>query len=131
MLNVRKKCPKCGCPAYSKQGAGRVKCKYCGCKYKLEIKKRETVKCPYCKSLNTTKDGFNSEGVQKFLCKDCGMHFRNTYKKIPRISEYTKQKVRLYKKGGFSNNFIAKMFKIDPKSVTNILKGESYLNESS
>lgn len=132
-----RKCPKCGCSAFSRQGsemvkyrgedelvrAERRKCKYCGCKYTFNPRQREQRECPYCKSTKTRKEGI-IEGGHKYKCNNCGKHFRDVYEKgkSPAISDYIKQKVRLYARGGFSQRFIANMFGIGATSVRRILK---------
>lgn len=132
------KCPKCGCPAYTKQGSEQVKykgfselvtterrkCKYCGCKYTVNPRKRENPPCPYCKSSHTRKIGFAKNGTRKYKCSVCNKYFQETYEssELHRISDYTKQKIKLYARGGFSMRFIAKMFSVGATSVKRILK---------
>lgn len=135
------KCPKCGCPAYKKQGFEQVKykgvselvtterrkCKYCGCKYTVNPRKRENPPCPYCKSSHTRKIGFAKNGTRKYKCPACNKYFQETYESgnLHRISDYTKQKIKLYARGGFSMRFIAKMFAVSPTHVKRILNGGS------
>ena len=130
------KCPNCGCSAYTKQGTELVKykgqeekvsserrmCKYCGYKYTVNPKDRQNPNCPYCASSNVRKEG-KIEGGHKYKCNQCGKHFRNVYEKgkSPVISDYIKQKVKLYHRGGFSNRFIAKMFGIGATTVARII----------
>lgn len=135
-MSERNKCPKCGCPAYTKQGQEyakykgqeepvlkfRRKCKYCGCKYTVNVKERENPKCPHCGSLKTRKNGFAKNGVRIYRCSECSKYFQSQYLKgePPSISEYKKTKIQLYLKGGFSDRFIAKMFNVGATSVARI-----------
>ena len=45
--------------------------------------------CPYCHSSEVVKNGYNSVGTPKFLCKECGRQFVEHPKKQP-ITEDTK-----------------------------------------
>lgn len=135
------KCPRCGCQAYTKQGSEQVKykgmsemvttqrrkCKYCGCKYTVNPRIRENPPCPYCKNQKTRKVGFAANGARKYMCPACNKNFQMSYEngKSPRISDYTKQKIRLYARGGFSMRFIAKMFSVGATSVKRILKEQN------
>jgi len=132
------KCPKCGCRAYTKQGREQVKykgiselvtaerrqCKYCGCKYTINPRDRQNPTCPYCKNPNTRKIGFAKNGARKYKCPSCNKYFQTSYESgnSPHISDYTKQKIKLYARGGFSMRFIAKMFGVGATSVKRILK---------
>ena len=137
---IIEKCPKCGCRAYTKQGTELVKykgiselvtterrkCKYCGCKYTVNPRQRENPPCPYCKNLHTRKTGFAKNGTRKYKCPVCNKYFQTSYEsgELHRISDYTKQKIKLYARGGFSTRFIAKMFAVGATSVKRILSGE-------
>lgn len=132
------RCPKCGCSAFTKQGSELVKykginelipaerrqCKYCGCKYTVNPRYRENPPCPYCKNIHTRKTGFAKNGTRKYKCPKCNKHFQESYQSgnLQRISDYTKQKIRLYAGGGFSMKFIAKMFAVSATSVKRILQ---------
>jgi DNA-binding CsgD family transcriptional regulator/DNA-directed RNA polymerase subunit RPC12/RpoP len=85
---IRKECPKCGCPAYTKQGTEkvkykgqeelvettRVKCKKCGCKYTLNPRRRDNPVCPTCGSRYTNKQGVRN-GIQLYRCTECSTNF--------------------------------------------------------
>ena len=45
--------------------------------------------CPYCNSIDLVKNGSNSVGTPKFLCKNCNRQFVENPKK-QRISDETK-----------------------------------------
>jgi len=48
------------------------------------------MKCPYCRSNNCVKNGSNSVGTKKFLCKDCRrQHVENPIQ--TRIPDYKKE----------------------------------------
>ena len=48
------------------------------------------MKCPYCHSANCVKNGSNSVGTKKFLCKDCRRQFVENPIQT-RIPDYTKE----------------------------------------
>lgn len=138
------KCPKCGCSAYTKQGTVSVKhkgeetpvlkerrkCKYCGCKYTVNPRYRDNPPCIDCGYKRTRKLGFTKFGGRKYYCPKCGRNFQETYLKgkSPRISEYTKNKIKLYLRGGFSDHFIARMFKVGTTTVRRIRLKESEMS---
>ena len=41
---------------------------------------KASIKCPHCESENLVKQGYTSNGTQKWQCKECKKHFRLSYR---------------------------------------------------
>jgi transposase-like protein len=82
----------------------------------------EEMKCPKCGNDKKTKNGF-SMNKQRYLCKNCGCNYTQSYKKG--YSEKEKQEALRYYNEGIGFRRIERLLGMSHVSVINWVKEEA------
>jgi transposase-like protein len=81
----------------------------------------KAIKCVICDSENIVKNGTQSNGVQRLLCKDCGKSFQAEYTNNGAKIE-TKFMIIKMSVNGSGIRDIARVLEISPDTVLDVLK---------
>jgi transposase-like protein len=81
----------------------------------------KAIKCIVCESENIVKNGTQSNGSQRLLCKKCGKSFQSDYTSNGAKLE-TKFMIIKMSVNGSGIRDIARVLEISPNTVLNVLK---------
>ncbi|MEM7553503.1 MAG: TetR family transcriptional regulator [Cyanobacteria bacterium P01_A01_bin.84] len=86
----------------------------------LDLQKSQAIKCPYCESERISKNGHRNN-KQRYICKECGKQFLETYSPKGYPEEVKQECLDLYR-GGMGFRGIEKKTGISHNTVINWVK---------